>query len=258
MLLSILGLSCFNPDFLKHFISYNLKGFSSFQRAKCILKVTACVWWLYVCLGRCLLLTGFKKWEPRNPQIMSLVLQAYGLALLCTERKRPKIEDERSLCFGVDFNPDHIWQWLMTFADVYLNSTSVVLCRNPPTPCIWETRSPLGPVASSLRSKDRLVLFLPDLWYHPSLRTYMWSSAAGRAAHVHFTSLLAILGFTGPFTTWHHSEVCFFPPTFLSTDCHIPKTHCVLKFLYHVARFDLDAFDGFTWWSGLLPIWFIA
>lgn len=144
------------------------------------------------------------KWDPWNLKILPLILQAYGLPVLWIESKRPQIEDEKSVCFRVDFYPNHIWHWLMSFAEVYLNGPSVV-----PPPSIWETRSLLGPVGLGLRSKDRLVLFLPDLWCHPLLWTCIWSSAAGRAAHMHFISPLAIFGFTGPFTIWHHCEVWF-------------------------------------------------
>lgn len=52
----------------------------------------------------------------------------------------------------------------------------------------------VDPHTHTILCKERRVLFLPDLWCHLLLRTCMWSSAAGRAAHMHFTSPVVIFG----------------------------------------------------------------
>lgn len=71
------------------------------------------------------------------------LLQVYEMAVLCVWAM---IEDESSVCFRVDSYLSHIWQWMMSFAEVfYLNYPFVGLYGPPFAPCIWETRSLLGP-----------------------------------------------------------------------------------------------------------------
>lgn len=151
--------------------------------------------------------------------------------------KRSMIEDERSACFRVDF---FLPRPYLTMNDefcrnLYLNYPSVVAPFLLP-PCIWETGSLLGPAAWSLQSKERLVLFLPERWCHPLLKTCMWSSAAGWEAHMHFTSPLVIFGSvrSGVYwaihnltSHWGLAWAWLFLPMLLSTDSNIPKTHRV-------------------------------
>lgn len=202
-----------------------------------------CTWLSVFLCDSCWLVFNMRPW---NLKILSLFLWVYEIAVLCVWAM---IEDESSVGFRVDSYLSHIWQWMMSFAEVfYLNCPFVGLYGPPPLP-------PSPPASGKLdhfwgqQSEESLVLFLPDLWCHPLLRTCMWSSAAGREAHMHFTSPLVIFGSVRSRVYWtiHNltshwglAETGFFslfccPLTAISSK-HIMS----FKSLYHALWLDSD------------------